>query len=45
MNFPATEEGSMQEWFMDAAAGFGLVVFIGSAFLLAQVAPAVLHTF
>ena len=35
----------MQEWFMDAATGFGLVVFIGSAFLLAQVAPLVLHTF
>ena len=35
----------MREWFMDAAAGFGLVVFIGSAFLLAEVAPAVLHTF
>ena len=35
----------MQEWFMDAAAGLGLVVFIGSAFLLMQVAPLVLHTF
>ena len=44
MNLSA-QEGSMQEWFMDAAAGFGLVIFIGSAFLLAQVAPVVLHTF
>ena len=35
----------MREWVMDAAAGFGLMVFIGSAFLLAQVAPVVLHTF
>ena len=35
----------MREWLMDAAAGFGLVVFIGSAFFLADVAPAVLHTF
>ena len=36
---------SMREWFVDAAAAFGLVVFIGSAFLLAEVAPVVLHTF
>jgi hypothetical protein len=35
----------MREWVMDAAAGFGLLVFIGSTFLLVQVAPAVLHTF
>ena len=35
----------MREWVMDAVAGFGLVVFIGSTFLLVQVAPAVLHTF
>jgi hypothetical protein len=35
----------MREWLMDAAAGFGLLVFIGSAFLLAEVAPGVLHTF
>jgi len=35
----------MREWLMDAAAGFGLVVFIGSAFLLTEIAPAVLHTF
>jgi hypothetical protein len=33
----------MREWFMDAAAGFGLLVFIGSAFFLAQLAPVVLH--
>lgn len=35
----------MREWFMDAAAGFGLMVFIGSAFLLTEIAPVVLHTF
>lgn len=35
----------MLEWVMDAAAGLGLMVFIGSAFLVAQVAPVVLHTF
>src|SRR5579862_15935 len=46
MNFSATgQEGPMREWLMDAAAGFGLVVFIGSAFLLTEIAPAVLHTF
>ena len=35
----------MREWFADAAAGFGLIVFVGSAFLLAEVAPVVLHSF
>ena len=35
----------MREWLMDAAAGFGLLVFIGSSFLVVQVAPAVLHIF
>lgn len=35
----------MRDWVMDAAAGLGLVMFIGSAFVLAEVAPAVLHTF
>lgn len=35
----------MLEWITDAAAGFGLMIFVGSAFLLAQVAPVVLHTF
>jgi hypothetical protein len=35
----------MREWFVDAAAGFGLLVFIGSTFLLAEAVPAVLHTF
>jgi hypothetical protein len=35
----------MREWFLDAAAGFGLLVFIGSAFLLSEIAPGVLHTF
>jgi hypothetical protein len=45
MNVRHTKEGSMREWVMDAAAGFGLLVFIGSTFLLVQVAPAVLHTF
>lgn len=35
----------MREWLMDAAAGFGLLVFIGSTFLWVQAAPAVLHTF
>ena len=35
----------MRDWFEDAAAGFGLVVFVGSTFFLAQVAPAVLHIF
>jgi hypothetical protein len=35
----------MREWIMDGAAGLGLLVFIASSFLLAEVAPAVLHTF
>jgi hypothetical protein len=45
LNIRLTEEGFMREWFVDAAAGFGLLVFIGSTFLLAEVVPAVLHTF
>jgi len=35
----------MREWLIDAAAGLGLMVFIGSAFLVAEAAPMVLHTF
>ena len=37
MNDSGQPEGElMVEWLMDAAAGFGLVVFIGSVFLLAR---------
>lgn len=34
----------MMDWLSDLAAGFGLVMFIGSAFVIANAAPIIMGT-